>query len=97
MLLLGKGFWQVFLAIGLSLWVNVARMVRGQVLSVKKMAYVEAAKVMGFSHFRILFRHILPNIMAPVWVMAAANFATAIMLEAGLSFLGIGIPAPHPS
>ena len=97
MLLLGKGFWQVFLAIGLSLWVNVARLVRGQVMSVKKMAYVEAAAVMGFSHFRILFIHILPNIMSSVWVMAAANFATAIMLEAGLSFLGIGIPAPQPS
>lgn len=97
MLLLGKGFWQVILAIGLSLWVNVARMVRGQVLSVKQLAYVEAAKVMSFSHFRILFRHILPNIMASVWVLAAGNFATAIMLEAGLSFLGIGIPAPQPS
>ncbi len=97
MLLLGKGFAQVFLAIGLSLWVNVARMVRGQVMIVKELPYVEAAKTLGFSHLRILFRHILPNIMGPVWVMAAANFATAIMLEAGLSFLGLGIPAPQPS
>lgn len=96
-MLLGKGFWQVFLAIGLSLWVNVARLVRGQVLSVKEQPYVEAAQLMGFSHFRILFGHILPNIMGAVWVMAAANFATAIMLEAGLSFLGIGIQAPQPS
>jgi peptide/nickel transport system permease protein len=96
-MLLGKGFWQVFLAIGLSLWVNVARLVRGQVLSVKEQPYVEAARLMGFSHFRILFVHILPNIMGAVWVMAAANFATAIMLEAGLSFLGIGIQAPQPS
>jgi len=96
-MLLGKGFWQVFLAIGLSLWVNVARLVRGQVLSVKEQPYVEAARLMGFSHFRILFVHILPNIMGSIWVMAAANFATAIMLEAGLSFLGIGIQAPQPS
>jgi ABC-type dipeptide/oligopeptide/nickel transport system permease subunit len=96
-MLLGKGYWQVFLAIGLSLWVNIARLVRGQVFSVKEQSYVEAASIMGFSHYRILFKHILPNIMGPVWVMAAANFATAIMLEAGLSFLGIGIPPPQPS
>ena len=97
MLLLGKGTLQVFLAIGLSLWVNVARMVRGQVLSAKEQTYVEAARVLGFSHFRILFIHILPNIMGAVWVLAASNFATAIMLEAGLSFLGIGIQPPQPS
>ena len=97
MLLLGKGMLQVFLAIGLSLWVNVARMVRGQVLSAKEQTYVEAARVLGFSDFRILFIHILPNIMGAVWVLAASNFATAIMLEAGLSFLGIGIQPPQPS
>ena len=97
MLLLGKGTVQVFLAIGLSLWVNVARMVRGQVLSAKEQTYVEAARVLGFSDFRILFIHILPNIMGAVWVLAASNFATAIMLEAGLSFLGIGIQPPQPS
>jgi len=97
MLLLGKGFSQVFLAIGLSLWVNVARLVRGQVMAVKELTYVEAANTLGFSHTRIIFRHILPNIMGSIWVMAASNFATAIMLEAGLSFLGLGIPAPQPS
>jgi peptide/nickel transport system permease protein len=97
MMLLGKGFWQVFLAIGLSLWVSVARLVRGQVITAKEQVYVEAAQVLGFSHFRILVRHILPNIMGSIWVMAASNFATAIMLEAGLSFLGIGVPAPQPS
>ena len=97
MLLLGKGTVQVFLAIGLSLWVNVARMVRVQVLSAKEQTYVEAARVLGFSDFRILFIHILPNIMGAVWVLAASNFATAIMLEAGLSFLGIGIQPPQPS
>jgi peptide/nickel transport system permease protein len=97
MLLLGKGYIQVFLAIGLSLWVNVARMVRGEVMAAKELAYVEAARTLGLSDSRILFRHILPNIMGSVWVMAAANFATAIMLEAGLSFLGLGIPPPQPS
>lgn len=97
MLLLGKGFIQVFIAIGLSIWVNVARVVRGQVLIVKEQTYIEAARVMGFSHFRIIFVHILPNIMGAVWVLAASNFATAIMLEAGLSFLGIGIQPPQPS
>jgi ABC-type dipeptide/oligopeptide/nickel transport system permease subunit len=97
MLLLGKGFWQVFIAIGLTLWVNVARIVRGQVLAIREREFVEAAKVLGYSHSRILFRHILPNVMGPVWVMAAANFASAIVIEAGLSFLGVGVQPPQPS
>ncbi|HEV3327050.1 MAG TPA: ABC transporter permease [Puia sp.] len=97
MLLLGKGFWQVFIAIGLTLWVNVARIVRGQVLAVREREYVEAARALGYSHARILFRHILPNIMGPVWVVAASNFASAIVIEAGLSFLGVGVQPPQPS
>ena len=97
MLLLGKGFWQVFIAIGLTLWVNVARIVRGQVLAVREREYVEAARTLGYSHSRILFRHILPNVMGPVWVVAASNFASAIVIEAGLSFLGIGVQPPQPS
>jgi peptide/nickel transport system permease protein len=97
MLVLGKGFWQVFVAIGLTLWVNVARIVRGQVLAVREREYVEAARALGYSHARILFRHILPNIMGPVWVVAASNFASAIVLEAGLSFLGVGVQPPQPS
>jgi len=97
MLVLGKGFWQVFVAIGLTLWVNVARIVRGQVLAVREREYVEAARVLGYSHARILFRHILPNIMGPVWVVAASNFASAIVIEAGLSFLGVGVQPPQPS
>jgi oligopeptide transport system permease protein len=95
--LLGKGEWQVFVAVGLTMWVNVARLVRGQVLEVKNLQYIEAAKVLGFSHFRIMLNHILPNILGPIMVLAAANFATAIVLEAGLSFLGIGVQAPKPS
>ena len=96
-MVLGKGFWQIMLAVGLSLWVNVARLVRGQVMSVKEREYVEAARALGYSGGRILFRHILPNISGPILVLATANFATAIMLEAGLSFLGIGVQPPAVS
>ncbi len=96
-LLLGKGFWQVFIAIGLTMWVNVARLVRGQVLAVKQLEYIEAARALGYSDSRIIIRHILPNILGPVMVIAAANFASAIVIEAGLSFLGIGVQPPQPS
>jgi len=96
-LALGKGFWQVFVAVGLTMWVEVARVVRGQVLSLKQMEYIQAAKVLGFGDFRIMFKHILPNIMSPIIVISAANFASAILIEAGLSFLGIGAQAPMPS
>lgn len=94
---LGKGFWQVFIAIGLSMWVEVARLVRGQILSIKEVEFVEAAKALGYHEFRIIFRHILPNILGPLLVMAAANFASAILLEAGLSFLGFGAQPPIPT
>ena len=90
-LALGKGFWQVFIAVGLTLWVNVARLVRGQVLSIRELNYIEATKAMGFSNARTIFKHILPNIMGPVIVIAASNFASAIVIEAGLSFLGVGV------
>ena len=96
-LLLGKGFWQIFIAIGLTMWVTVARLIRGQVLSVRELEYIEAAKALGYSHFRIIFKHVLPNVMGPVMVVAAANFASAIVIEAGLSFLGIGVQPPQPS
>lgn len=94
---LGKGFWQVFVAVGLTMWVEVARVVRGQFMSLREKEFVEAAKALGFRNFRIIFRHILPNAMAPVIVISAANFASAILLEAGLSFLGIGVQPPMPS
>ncbi|BAV09867.1 peptide/nickel transport system permease protein [Filimonas lacunae] len=96
-LVLGKGFWQVFIAVGLTMWVNVARLVRGQVLAVREMEYVEAARALGFSHARIIAGHILPNILGPVLVIAANNFASAIVIEAGLSFLGVGVQPPQPS
>jgi peptide/nickel transport system permease protein len=94
---LGKGFWQIFIAVGLTMWVSVARLIRGQVLAIKELEYIQAAKALGFSDSRIIVRHILPNIMGPVMVIAASNFATAIIVEAGLSFLGIGVQPPQPS
>ncbi len=96
-LALGKGYWQVFIAVGLTMWVEVARIVRGQFLSLKEMPYVTAAKALGFGHFRIIKNHILPNALAPVIVISAANFASAILVESGLSFLGIGAQPPTPS
>jgi peptide/nickel transport system permease protein len=96
-LALGKGFWQVFIAVGLTMWVEVARVVRGQVLSAKKLQYVEAAQTLGYSNTRIIFRHILPNIFGPLIVISAANFAASILIESGLSFLGIGAQPPIPS
>jgi peptide/nickel transport system permease protein len=96
-LALGKGFWQVFVAVGLTMWVEVARIVRGSVMSVRKEEYIEASKVLGFNTFRILTKHVLPNVIAPVVVISAANFASAILIEAGLSFLGIGAQPPIPS
>ncbi|GAA3578536.1 ABC transporter permease [Snuella lapsa] len=96
-LALGKGFWQVFIAVGLTMWVEVARVVRGQIISVKEMQYVTAARALGFGDFRIITKHILPNIMAPVIVISAANFAAAILIESGLSFLGIGAQPPMAS
>ena len=94
---LGKGFWQVFVAVGLTMWVEVARLVRGQVISIRENEYVEAARALGLSSFRIIRRHILPVSMGPVIIISAANFASAILIEAGLSFLGIGVQPPMPS
>jgi peptide/nickel transport system permease protein len=96
-LVLGKGFWQVFIAVGLTMWVSVARLVRGQVMAIRELEYIEAARALGFSDFRTITRHILPNIMGPVMVIAASNFASAIVIEAGLSFLGVGVQPPQPS
>ncbi|RLD71234.1 MAG: ABC transporter permease, partial [Bacteroidetes bacterium] len=94
---LGRGFWQVFVAVGLTMWVEVARVVRGQIISIREKEFVEAGFALGFSNFRIIMRHILPNILSPVIVISAANFAAAILIEAGLSFLGIGVQPPMPS
>lgn len=94
---LGKGLWQIFIAVGLSMWVEVARLVRGQVMSLKQVEYVEAARALGFNNRRIITKHILPNITGPILVLASSNFASAILLEAGLSFLGFGAQPPMPT
>ncbi len=94
---LGKGFWQIFVAVGLTMWVEVARVVRGQIMSLREKEFVEAGFALGFSKFRIIVKHILPNVLSPVIVISAANFAAAILIEAGLSFLGIGVQPPVPS
>jgi peptide/nickel transport system permease protein len=93
----GTGFWKVFLAVGLTMWVEVARITRGQVLGVREREYIEAARALGFSDLQIILKHILPNIWSPIIVIAAANFASAILIEAGLSFLGLGAQIPVPS
>ncbi len=94
---LGKGFWQIFIAIGLTMWVDIARVVRGQVISLREQEYVEAGRALGFNNFHIIFKHILPNIIGSVIVISASNFSSAILMEAGLSFLGIGVQPPIPS
>lgn len=96
-LALGKGMWQVFLAVGLTMWVDVARIVRGRVLSLREQEFVTAARAMGFSDLRIIFRHLMPNVVGPIVIMAASNFATAILVESGLSFLGLGLQPPAAS
>lgn len=94
---LGKGFWQIFLAIGLTMWVEVARVTRGKVTQLRDMEYVEAARVLGYSDLRIMLNHMLPNIVGPLLVISVSNFASAILVEAGLSFLGVGIEPPTPT
>lgn len=93
----GKGFWQVFLAIGLTMWVEVARIVRGQFLGLREQAYVQAAEALDLPALRVMVRHMLPNAVGPLVVVCAANFSAAILIEAGLSFLGVGAQIPMPS
>lgn len=93
----GKDYTTVFIAVGLTMWVEVARIVRGQVMSVREKSFIEAGQSLGYRSGRIIFRHVLPNVMSPVIVISAANFASAILIEAGLSYLGIGTQPPTPS
>ena len=87
----------IFIAVGLTMWVDTARIVRGQFLSLREMEFVSAAKSLGFNNARIIFKHILPNILGPIIVVACANFASAILVESGLSYIGLGIQPPAPS
>lgn len=92
-----KGVFVAFVAVGLTMWVDVARVVRGQILAIKEKLFVEAARALGIGNIRIIFVHILPNIIGPLIVIATANFASAILIEAGLSFLGLGVQPPMTS
>jgi peptide/nickel transport system permease protein len=93
----GAGFWKVFIAIGLTMWVEVARIVRGQILSIREKEYIEAARSMGMTAARIMFREMLPQLWPTLIVISAANFSSAILIESGMSFLGLGVQIPAPS
>ena len=93
----GRSITVIFVAVGLTMWIEVARLVRGMVLQVKEKTYISAAESLGLSNSSILLKHVLPNIIGPVTVLIASNFAIAILIEAGLSYLGFGVQPPTPS
>lgn len=95
--LLGPSIFNIMVVIGLTSWMGTARFVRAEFLSLRERDFVQAAKALGVSDRRIIFRHILPNALAPVFVTATLDVATAILVEAGLSFLGFGVQPPAPS
>ena len=97
MALLGPGLVNVFIALGLTNWAFTCRIVRSQVLSARSMDYVTAARALGYSKVRIMFEQILPNILGPILVIATLGIAYAILIEASLSFLGLGTQPPIPS
>lgn len=94
---LGRGFWQIAVAVGLVMWAGTARLVREEVLVLREREWVRSAQLLGLSNMRILIRHILPNMAASLLALAAANVASGMLAEAGLSFLGIGMQPPAPS
>lgn len=93
----GKGLFKILLALCIIGWVGYARVMRGQVLKVREYDFVQAARALGASNLRILFTHILPNAIQPLIVQASLGMAGAVLSEASLSFLGVGIPPPAPS
>jgi peptide/nickel transport system permease protein len=94
---LGPSLVNVIIALGLVAWTTYARVVRGQVLVLREQDFVQAARAMGTSDARIIIRHILPNTLAPIIVLATVGMAAAIIAEAALSFLGLGVQPPTPS
>ncbi|GBE02682.1 glutathione transport system permease protein GsiD [bacterium BMS3Bbin06] len=94
---IGPSIWNIMFIIGLTSWMGVARLVRAEFLSLKKREYVLAAKAIGASDIRIIFRHMLPNSLAPIIVSAVLGVASAVLLESSLSFLGLGVQPPYPS
>lgn len=97
MTILGSGIVNIFIAIGVLGWAYFARVFRGSILSIKNKEYIEAAKALGASNTRIITKHIFPNAIAPIIVLATMNVGTAIIVEAALSFLGIGVQPPTPA
>lgn len=92
-----KQIWLVFLAVGLTLWLETARLVRGLFLQYRKAEFIEATYALGYHDLRIIFRHILPNTIPTLIVISVSNFASAILMESGLSYLGLGVQPPSPS
>jgi len=97
MVLFGRNFLLLFLAIGAVEWLTMARITRAQTMHLKKAEFIEAARALGYSHGRILFRHLLPNLIGPIIVYATLTIPAVMLLEAVLSFLGLGIQAPMSS
>ncbi|MGD1031013.1 MAG: ABC transporter permease [Opitutaceae bacterium] len=97
MVFFGRNIYLLFLAIGAVEWLTMARIVRGQVLSVKRMEFIEAARTLGFGRGRIIFRHVIPNVLGPVIVYATLTIPSVMLLEAFLSFLGLGVQPPMSS
>jgi peptide/nickel transport system permease protein len=95
--MLTPNIYNVMIVIGLTSWMGVARLVRGEYLKIRELSYVEAAQAIGCSPCRIIFRHILPNAQAPIIVAATLGMAGAILTESSLSFLGLGVQPPTPS
>ncbi len=93
--LLPASIYNIMIVIGLTSWMGATRFVRAEFLSLREQEFVAAARALGLSNFRIIFRHMMPNAIAPVLVSATIGIATAILTEAGLSFLGFGVPPPH--
>jgi peptide/nickel transport system permease protein len=94
---LGPSIHNVIVAISIPIIPRAGRIVRSSVLSIREMQYVEAARALGLRHLRIAFRHVLPNTMGPFIVLCTAQLGAAILVEAALSFLGLGVPEPYPS
>jgi len=94
---LGPSLENTIIAISIPLVPNIARVVRSNTLSLREMPFVEAARAAGMSELRVAMRHVLPNTLAPLIVLGTAQLGAAILTEASLSFLGLGIPEPHPS
>ena len=95
--LFGASVWNIILIIGCLQWTGVSRIVRAKILSLKQSEFIEAARVMGLSSFEIISKHLLPNVLSPIIVNATLNVANGILMEAGISFLGLGVKQPQPS